>query len=143
LDRSENDRRIAAVIQVALGASLGVYTLLLVFLRRSLEREPREGTGLFLALAAIGIAQFLAVSAIGRKTLASGRGDPVGRVRSYFLIRGAAAEALGIFGLTIGMMGTPLGQALALIAMGAVGLAAAAPTRGAWEEALRLAEGLP
>jgi F0F1-type ATP synthase membrane subunit c/vacuolar-type H+-ATPase subunit K len=139
---SEHARRVQTLVHTALLAGIGIYAVLLVFLRHEIaatsSRPP--GTALFLVLAGVGLAQYATASAVGRTFLRSPRARPVDRVRLYFLLRGAAAEAIALYGLVLGFLG---GRALhvgALLAMGFVGLLASMPGRLPWEAALRHAE---
>ena len=94
----------------------------------------------FWILAAIGLAQFAGASWVGRRLLRSPRRGAGSRVRSYFLLRGAAAEALGLFGLLAGMLRAPVAQTITLFALSFLCLLVSAPIRPAWEQARRVAE---
>jgi hypothetical protein len=144
LDAAERARRVQTIVHTALFAGVGIYAVLLLFLRSEIAvvtsaRPP--GTALFLALAAIGAAQFGAAAVIGRTFLRSRRAPAVDRVRLYFLLRGAAAEAIALYGLVLGFLGAPPGHVGALFALSLVALAACMPGKPAWEAALRVAEG--
>jgi hypothetical protein len=99
------------------------------------------GTPLFLALAAIGAAQYGAAAAVGKSFLRSTRSRPLERVRLSFLLRGAAAEAIALYGLVLGFLGGAPAHVGALFALAVVALLASAPSRASWEAALRQAEG--
>lgn len=140
---SENDRRLAVLIHAALVASVGVYGVLLVFVRSEMlgphhpiQPPPR----LFSTLAAIGIAQFVAATWLGRRLLRSRRDGAVKRVRLYFLLRAAAAETIGLFGLLAGFLGAPAAQTIALFGLSAAAMLLSAPFRPIWRDASRLAE---
>jgi F0F1-type ATP synthase membrane subunit c/vacuolar-type H+-ATPase subunit K len=139
VDPSEHDRRIAALVHTALLASVGVYGVLLAFLRAELaprHPQPATTTSLFALLSAVGVAQFAVASLVGRRLLTSSRGGALDRVRRYFLLRAGAAEAIALYGLILGFLGAPLAQVLALFGIGIAALLACAPAREAWNEAL-------
>ena len=140
---SDNARRLAVLIHTALSASIGVYAVLLLFVRSETLGTPRPAPAparLFVILAAVGAAQFGTATWAGRRLLRSRRAGAVERVRLYFLLRAAAAEAIGIFGLLAGFLGAPLTHVVGLFALSAAAMLASAPSRLAWEEAFRLAE---
>jgi|SoiMetStandDraft_2_1073263.scaffolds.fasta_scaffold540258_1 hypothetical protein len=139
----EHDRRVAALVHTALLASIGVYGVVLVFLRAELAPQNARSepfTSLFAVFSAIGVAQFAGASLVGRKLLASARSGALERVRRYFLIRAAAAEVIALYGLILGFLGAPLSQVLALFGISIAALLACAPGKEAWEEALRRAK---
>jgi F0F1-type ATP synthase membrane subunit c/vacuolar-type H+-ATPase subunit K len=139
LDPGERSRRIAALVHTALLASVGIYAVVLVFLRSEIAAagvEPPEGYRLFLVLAGLGLAQFAAASLAGRAMLRSSRSGAVERVRLYFLLRAAAAEAIALYGFVLGLLGGPAPQVAGLFALAIAALLACAPGRGAWEAAL-------
>ena len=76
----------------------------------------------------------------GNAILRSRRSPPASRLRRYFLMRGALAEAIGLYGLLAGTLRAPAGYTVGLFAVAAIALALSAPTRAAWDEALRRAE---
>ncbi|HYK41661.1 MAG TPA: hypothetical protein VE007_04670, partial [Thermoanaerobaculia bacterium] len=80
---------------------------------------------------------------LGRRLLSAAAGRPgaADRVRRYFLIRFAAADALAIFGLAAGFKGAPAADSAILFGVSAVALIAAAPTRRAWAAAWLLTSG--
>jgi hypothetical protein len=143
---SERARRVQAVVHTALFAGVGIYAVLLLFLRSEIASTPPPrpaGSGLFLVLAAVGAAQYAGASAVGRLFLRSRRSRPLDRVRLFFLLRGAAAEAIALYGLVLGFLGGSPGQVTVLFALGAAALLACAPGRASWEAALRQAEAGP
>jgi hypothetical protein len=88
---------------------------------------------------AIGVAQYVLVTWwLGRRLPGPSAGARH-RVRSFFLIRFAAAEAIGIFGLIVGFLGARAVVAGALLAVSCLAMLAATPTREAWEAAVRRA----
>src|SRR6185295_19806596 len=98
-------------------AAVPLYLAILWFFRRDpgLARGGMK-PGLTWVLLAVGAAEFLAASVFGQRLLRSagpGSGAPE-RVRRYFLIRFAAAEAIAVFGLFAGFGGAPLAQAVVL-----------------------------
>ena len=139
---SEHARRVQTLVHTALLAGIGIYAILLVVLRTEIAAtSPRPpGTALFLVLAGVGAAQYATASAIGRAFLRSPRSRAVDRVRLFFLLRGAAAEAIALYGLVLGFLGGRPGHVAALFAMGFLALLACMPGRAAWETALRQAE---
>lgn len=143
MDSAENQRNIASLVHIVFLASVGVFAVVLWFARRS-GGAPADPTGRAEALAflflLIGAAECLGADRLGRRRLRRGLGDPVGRVRAFFLVRFGAAEAAAVFGLMLGFLG---GSALAvgmLFALSVVALAVAAPSRQAWSEAMALAQ---
>jgi hypothetical protein len=105
-------------------------------LGRPVQPDPAQRS--FWILAAIGLAQFVGAWWVGRRLLRSPRSAGGSRVRAFFLLRGAAAEAIGIFGLLAGLLRAPIAQTVTLFALSLIALLASAPTRAAWEEAQRL-----
>jgi hypothetical protein len=106
IDASERTRRIQTVVHTALFAGVGIYAVLLLFLRTEIAAvaSPQPpGTMLFLVLAGLGAAQYGVASAVGRATLLARRSCPLDRVRVSFLLRGAA-EAIAL-GLVLGFGG--------------------------------------
>ena len=140
--RSENDRRVVTVVHIAMLAAVPVYGATLWLIREMAKRAAGAVSDRRLAwvLLAIGAAQYLAVTVFGRALLYSRRGNARDRVRSYFLIRFAAGEAIALFGLVAGLSGAPWGQAAALLAVAILALVHAAPTRNAYGTALALTE---
>jgi hypothetical protein len=146
MDPAENDRRVVSVLHVGFLAAVPIYAFVLWVLRSSVPPAtpsvPRGGS-VFLPLAALGVAQYLVAGALGRRLLRRTRGFARDRVRSFFLIRMAAAEAIGAFGLILGLRGGSALEAAALFILAMLALAASAPFRTAWEAALRAASGDP
>lgn len=141
-DPFESDRRTVVIVAVALFASLGLYALLGLFLAgRASGDSPGQGNWLFLPLAAAGFLGYVAVGFAARSLLRSPRGSATHRVRSYFVMRMAAAEAIGIIGLVVAATGAERSRALILFGISAIALAASAPTRNAWRSALETAGG--
>jgi hypothetical protein len=143
IDASERTRRIQAIVHTALFAGVGIYAVLLIFLRTEIAgsasaRPP--GSQLFLVLAGLGVAQYAVASVVGRAMLRARRSRPLDRVRLSFLLRGAAAEAIALYGLVLGFVGGRASHAAALLALAVVALIACFPGKGAWEEALLRAE---
>ena len=141
-DEAERARRIQSIVHTALFAGVGIYAVLLLFLRSeiALVTSARPSTTLFLALAAVGAAQYAGASAVGRSFLRARRSRPLDRVRLYFVLRGAAAEAIALYGLVLGFLGGSATHVAALFALAVVALLACVPGRDAWEAALRQAE---
>ena len=144
IDEAERVRRVQALVHTALLAGVGIYAVLLLFLSSEIavtSASRPAGTPLFLVLAAIGAAQYAVAAGVGKTFLRSSRGKPVERVRLSFLLRGAAAEAIALYGLVLGFLGGSPAHVGALFAMAVVALLACAPGRAAWEAALRQAQG--
>jgi hypothetical protein len=139
VSQSENDRRILSAVHAAFLAAMPVYALVLWFARDSASVAAGRGDTLFWVLAGIGGAQYLIVERGGRRLLRLGRGPAEGRVRAYFLVRFAAAEAIGVFGLIAGFLGAAAWRVAALLALGLFGLALSRPTPTAWGQALEAA----
>ena len=91
-------------------------------------------------LLVFGIVQYAAVTSFSRGLLRRGRGGPRDRVRAHFLLRFAAAEAIGIFGLMLGLTGGRTLWAAALLAASLAALLLAAPTRRAYGVAFAAAQ---
>ena len=143
MDNAENQRNITSLVHVVFLASVGVFAVILWFARKN-GGAPVDPTGRAEGLAfiflLIGTAECLGADRLGRRRLRAGSGDPIGRVRAFFLVRFGAAEAAAVFGLMLGFLG---GNALAvslLFALSIVALVLAAPSREAWSEAIALAQ---
>jgi F0F1-type ATP synthase membrane subunit c/vacuolar-type H+-ATPase subunit K len=134
--QSESGRRITAVAHVAMLASIGLYAGLLWLARPAVLEGPGRAH-LSSILLAVGLAEFAGATWFGRRLLSSsaGRAGVAERVRRYFLIRFAAAEAIAIFGLVAGFKGSPAADSAILFAVSAACLIAAAPSRRAWAHA--------
>ena len=137
-DEDEPGRRIVAVVHVAMLAAVPLY-LAILWLFRGDPGLARAGVkpGLTWVLLAVGAAEFLAATIFGRglrRSAGPGSGAPE-RVRRYFLIRFAAAEAIAVFGLFAGFGGASLAKAGVLFGASAAALLLAAPTRAAWSNA--------
>jgi len=140
---AERSRRILALVHTALLASVGVYAVVLLFLRSEIALStavPPAGTRLFLVLAALGAAQFAGATFVGRALLRSPRSGAADRVRLYFLLRGAAAEGIALYGFVLGLLGASASQVAALFVLSVAALLLCAPARVSWEETLRRAQ---
>ncbi len=121
---------------------MGIYAVVLVFLRSEIAasgasgKAPPEGYRLFLVLAGLGLAQFAVASLVGRAMLRSRRAGALERVRLSFVLRAAAAEAIALYGLVLGLLGGAPAQVGGLFALAIAALVACAPGRTAWESAL-------
>jgi len=141
--QSESGRRIASVAHAAMLASIAVYAGLL-WLARPAVLEGGTGAGrLSSILLAVGLAEYAGATLFGRRLLAAaaGRAGAADRVRRYFLVRFAAAEAIAIFGLVAGFKGAPAASSALLFGVSALALVATAPTRRAWSAAWALTSG--
>jgi hypothetical protein len=140
VDPSENSRRQAVLVHTVLAASLGAYVLLLLVLRRNPGSVPTSPSRNLLPLLWVALAQLAFSIWFGNAILRSRRSPPVVRLRRYFLMRGTLAEAIGLYGLLAGMLRAPAAYPVGLFAVAAFALALSAPTRAAWDEAMRRAE---
>ena len=144
MNGSEKDRNVASLVHVVFLASIGVYAILLWIARRG-GTAPPDATGQSETLAycflAIGAGEYSWASWLGRRRLAGGTGAPLTRVRSFFYLRFGAAEAPALFGLMLGFLGGGIVSIGLLFALSFACLVAAAPTRGAWDQALAEAAG--
>jgi F0F1-type ATP synthase membrane subunit c/vacuolar-type H+-ATPase subunit K len=142
MDPDEAARRRSMLIHLALLAALGMYGVLLVqvWRRTGSHRGPATDSPLwFVALLGVsGIA--LGLGVLLGKRLPSGSGKPSDRVRRLFIIRATLAESVGVYGLLLGYLGAVLGQVAVLFAIALAAMLVWAPTREAWQNALRLAE---
>jgi len=143
MDPGETEWRSAVLIRPMLLALLGDYGLLLAGLRARMSQPLSAGTSqldLFVSLVLVGAVQFAVFSVIARKRLRSNAGEPAARARLYFLLRAVASEAIGLCGMLIGLHGGPVFQPIVLFALALAAILVCAPTREAWQNALRLAE---
>ena len=136
----EAGRRTAGLVHIAMLASILLYVGLLLWFVRPPAAGAAARPGLSSILLAIGLAEYIGVTVLGKRLLmaAAGRAGALERVRRYFLIRFAAAEAIAVFGLLAGFRGEPAADSLILFAFSAMALLASAPTRTAWVKAARL-----
>ena len=144
MDPSDRERRVTALIQIMMLASVGLYGAVVAFYRLGVEPEdtppPPPSLGrVSLFFVALGLLQLLAAVVLGRLILRSRRGEPAGRVRVYFLLRAAAAECVAIYAFALGFLGAPAVRVLALFLLGAAALALWFPARAAWDRAMRAA----
>ena len=146
MDVGEKERSVVSLVHMAFLASVGVYILVLWFARKSggLPADPtRKAETLALLLLMIGGAECFGADWLGRRRLHRGPGDPVSRVRGFFLVRFAAAEAAAVFGLMLGFLGGG-GIAVGLLfSLSVLVLVLSAPSREAWSRAMALATGDP
>jgi hypothetical protein len=144
MNGSEKDRSVASLVHVVFLASIGIYAILLGIARHG-GTAPPDSTGRSETLAfcflAIGAGEYSWASWLGRRQLARGSGAPAARVRSFFYLRFGAAEAPALFGLMLGFSGGGIVAVGLLFALSFACLVAAAPTRGAWGQALAEAKG--
>ena len=143
IDASERTRRIQAIVHTALFAGVGIYAVLLIFLRTEIAavasaRPPARM--LSLVLAGMGVAQYAVATVVGRAMLRARRSRPLDRVRLSFLLRGAAAEAIALYGLVLGFLGGRAVPVAALLVLAVMALLACFPGKVAWAEALRRAQ---
>lgn len=143
MNGSEKDRNVASLVHVVFLASIGVYAVLLWIARRG-GTAPPDVTGQSETVAfcflAIGAGEYSWASWLGRRRLAGGTAAPSARVRSFFYLRFGAAQAPALFGLMLGFLGGGVVGVGLLFALSFVCLVAAAPTRGAWDQALALTQ---
>ena len=144
VQNAERERRIASTVHLSFLSSIGVFALILWIARRgaavTLDSAGRNATAtglmLFLGIAEVGWAGWF-----GRRLLVRGSGEALPRVRSCFYLRFAAAEAVAVFGLMAGLLGSPAVTIGLFLGVAAAALAAAAPSREAWQSALATAGG--
>ncbi len=132
----EAGRRIVSVVHIAIFSTVPLYAVILWLLRgrHVLPGGAIPGPWLVLVLLAVGAAQWQLASLIGRALLRSA-GPGAGaseRVRRYFLVRFAAAEAIAVFGLFAGFTGRTFPDAAVLLVASAFALLASTPTRAAY-----------
>ena len=143
--QSESGRRIVSAAHVAMLASIGLYAGLLWLARPAVLEAPAGPGGMKLSsiLLAVGLAEYAAATVLGRRLLSAAAGRPgaADRVRRYFLIRFAAADAIAVFGLVAGFKGAPAADSAVLLGVSALALVAAAPSRRAWASAWSLTGG--
>ncbi len=132
----ETGRRIVSVVHIAMLSAIPLYAILLWLLRGQAGFSgPASSRPRFaLVLLAVGAAEWGLASLLGRAMLRSaGPGAGVVlRVRRYFLIRFAAAEAMAVFGLFAGFTGGTFRDVAFLMAASALALLASTPTRAAY-----------
>jgi hypothetical protein len=135
----EPGRRIVSVVHLAMLAAVAIYAILLLLVRgnAALAAGPSGRPNFVFLLFSIGAAQWGAATIIGGILLRRG-GPGAGaaeRVRRFFLVRFAAAEAIGVFGLVAGWTGESRSGAFLLLSAGALALLASSPTRTAYRRA--------
>jgi len=143
IDASERTRRIQAIVHTALFAGVGIYAVLLIFLQTELAGEASAhppGSTLFPVLAGLGVFQYAVASVVARAMLRARRSPPLDRVRLSFLLRGAAAEAIALYGLVLGFLGGRAVHVAALFGLAVLALLACFPGKVAWAEAMRRAQ---
>jgi len=137
---TEPDRRVLTLVHLGLFAALLVYGLILAVWQRDGEPPPARLRMPEWTLLVFGILQYAAVTSFSRGLLRRGRGGPRDRVRAHFLLRFAAAEAIGVFGLMLGLTGGRILWAGGLLAASLAALLMAAPTLRAYGEAFAAAQ---
>jgi hypothetical protein len=144
VDAAEPDRRVTALVHTDLLAAVGVYGLTLLFFRIAISPDAaglEADRPLFAILACLSLAQYTGAWLLGRRLLAALRPAPKDRVRFFFLLRAAAAEAIAVYGFVLGFLGGSAGRVLILFALGISALLSCRPGPEAWSAALRRAEG--
>ena len=143
IDASERARRIQVMVHTALFAGIGIYAVFLVLLRTEIAGAASAhppGSTLFLVLSGLGAAQYAVAFVVARAMLRARRSPPLDRVRLSFLLRGAAAEAIALYGLVLGFLGGRAAHVAALFALAVLALLTSFPGKVAWAEALRRAQ---
>ena len=135
----EPGRRVVSVVHLAMLAAVAIYAIVLFLARgnAALAPGPPGRPNFVFLLFAVGAAQWGAATIIGRILLRRG-GPGAGaaeRVRRFFLVRFAAAEALGVFGLVAGLTGESRSGSFLLFCASAFALLASSPTRTAYRRA--------
>jgi hypothetical protein len=138
VEAPERDRRVAVLIHAAMLLSVVVYGGVVAFYRITVVPDavpPPRLDVVFAAMAGLSVVQLAGAAIAARAILRSRRGEPAGRIRASFLVRGAAAEGIAIYAFAIGFLGAPASRVLALFGLGIAALVACAPTRAAWSRA--------
>ncbi len=139
-ENDEAGRRIVGTVHIAMLSAVPLYGVILWLLRghAGLSGAGSPRPRFVFVLLAVGAAEWGLASIVGRALLrAAGPGAGAsGRVRRYFLIRFAAAEAIAVFGLFAGFTGGTFRDVALLLAASALALLASTPTRAAWESAV-------
>jgi hypothetical protein len=135
----EPGRRIVSVVHLAMLAAVAIYAIVLLLARgnAAVPAGPPRSANFVILLFAIGAAQWGAATIVG-KTLLRWGGPGAGaaeRVRRFFLVRFAAAEAIAVFGLIAGLTGGPRRGAVLLLCTSAFALLASSPSRTAYRRA--------
>ena len=103
--------------------------------------RPAPRPSVVWGLLATGGAEYLLVTVVGRRMLSARSGAALERVRSWFLIRFAAAEAIAVFGLAIHFLGGAAAHAQIFFLTSIAAFLLAYPGRTRFAEALRRAGG--
>ncbi len=143
-EEDETGRRIVSVVHIAMLSAIPLYAIILWLLRghaglSGTSTRPRFA----LVLLAVGAAEWGLASLLGRamlRTAGPGAGAFL-RVRRYFLIRFAAAEAMAVFGLFAGFTGGTFRDVALLFSASALALLASTPTRAAYASAFEETRG--
>jgi hypothetical protein len=139
-DEDESGRRVVSIVHTAMLASVPLYAGVLwlargraPFLAAAAPPRPHLVEILF----AIGAAEWAAATWVGRLLLKAGggRAGAAERVRRFFLVRFAAAEAIAVFGLFAGFTGSPFRDSAFLFSAAAAALLLSTPSRAAWARA--------
>ena len=135
----ESGRRIVSIVHLAMLAAVPLYGGVLWLARgRAPFLLPATGRPHLVGiLLAIGVSEWAAATLVGRMLLRAGGGTAGGfeRVRRFFLVRFAAAEAIAVFGLFAGFTGAPARDCALLFSASAAALLLSTPTRAAWARA--------
>lgn len=128
------------LVHAALIASIGVYAVLIWLL----PAGPRPSGAAPLrapqwAVALFAVTEYLAVAVFSRRILVRPGRPAAERSRGCFLVRMAAAEAIGVFGLLLGFVGSGEGWAASLLLLSLLALGLSTPSRDAWAGACRAA----
>ena len=139
-EEDEAGRRIVSVVHIAMLSAIPLYAAILWLLRGQAGLSGASTRPRFaLVLLAVGAAEWGLASVLGRAMLRSA-GPGAGaflRIRRYFLIRFAAAEAMAVFGLFAGFTGGTFRDVALLFSASALALLASTPTRAAYASAFR------
>lgn len=138
--QEERGRGVVWVVHLAMLSAVPLYAGVLWLLSPAPAPGAQTAGDLPWILLAVGAGEYGAASFLGARLLraARGRSNAGQRVRRFFLVRFAAAEAIALFGLVLGLRGVPKSQCLVLFAASAAALVLAAPTRPAWARAFAL-----
>jgi hypothetical protein len=125
---------VVTLVHLAMVAAVVVYGAMVALLPPPAGGDARPRAPEWGVLA-FGLIQYSTVTAFARRLLRGGRGSAEERTQRYFLLRFAAAEAIGVFGLLLGLTAPGRVWPAVLLLASLFALAVAAPVRDAWRAA--------
>ena len=134
----EKVRRIVTVVFAAMIAAVGVCFLLVAFFPVAGSGSPPSAKVRW-ALLALGAGEYLFATVLARRRTSAGAPEALERVRSGYLIRFAAAEAVAVFGISLHFLGAPAGSVFVFLGASIAALAFAYPSRDAFGRAVERA----